>query len=97
MVAAFEEKPEFDLEDRLLRALKVALALGGEVGPVYSSGIKIAGSASWPETDLRVDWSTSPIQQLEILWRLWRPLKDDYLTRALDPASAPAHGVLGDE
>lgn len=96
MVAAFEEHPEHDLEDRLLRAMKIALGLGGEVGPVYSAGLKVAGSAPWPETDLRVDWSVSPIQQLEMIWRLWRPQKDAYVTRALDPASAPAYGVPGD-
>ena len=96
MVAAFEEKPDSELEDRLLAAMKTALSLGGEEGPVHSAGMKIAGSVPWPETDLRVDWSDDPIHQLEALWRLWRPLKDDYVTRALDPASAPAYGVPGD-
>ncbi len=96
MVAAFEDKPESDLEDRLLAAMKTALSLGGEEGPVHSAGMKIAGSVPWPETDLRVDWSNDPIHDLEKLWRLWRPLKDDYVTRALDPASAPAYGVPGD-
>lgn len=96
MVASFEEDPERDLEDRLLRAMKIALTLGGEEGPVYSAAMKIAGTVSWPETDLRVDYSVSPIQQLEMLWRLWRPIKNDYVTRALDPASAPAYGVPGD-
>lgn len=96
MVASFEENPERDLEDRLLRAMKIALTLGGEEGPIYSAALKIAGSVEWPETDLRVDYSVSPIQQLEMLWRLWRPVKDDYLLRALDPASAPVYGVPGD-
>lgn len=97
MVTAFQEKPEIDLEDRLLAAMKIALSLGGEVGPVHSAGLKTVGSVPWPETDLRVDWSDDPIHELEVLWRLWRPLKDDYITRALDPASAPAYGVPGDE
>lgn len=96
MIAAFDEQPEKELEDRLLRAMKIALGLGGEEGPVYSSAMKIAGSAPWPETDLRVDWSVSPIQQLESIWRLWRPRKDDYLMRAFDPAAAPVFGVPGD-
>ncbi len=76
--------------------MKAALALGGEVGPVHSAGLKVVGSVAWPETDLRVDWSNDPIHELEVLWRLWRPLKDDYVTRALDPASAPTYGVPGD-
>ena len=96
MVMAFLEKPESDLEDRLLAAMNAALALGGEAGPVHSAGMKIVGSVPWPETDLRIDWSDNPIHELEVLWRLWRPLKDDYVTRALDPASAPAYGVPGD-
>lgn len=97
MVAAFEEKPEADLEDRLLAAMKTALALGGEEGPVHSAGLKIVGAVPWPETDLRIDWSDNPIHALEALWRLWRPLKDDYIIRALDPASAPSYGVPGDQ
>lgn len=97
MVEAFEARPDADLEDRLVAAMKAALALGGEAGPVHSAGLKIAGRAPWPETDLRVDWSNAPIEELERLWRLWRPLKDDYVTRALEPESAPAYGVPGDE
>jgi uncharacterized Ntn-hydrolase superfamily protein len=96
MVEAFLEKPDSDLEERLLAAMKTALSLGGEVGPVHSAGLKVVGAVPWPETDLRVDWSDAPIHDLEALWRLWRPLKDDYVTRALDPASAPAYGVPGD-
>jgi uncharacterized Ntn-hydrolase superfamily protein len=96
MIEAFSENPESDLEERLLAAMNAALSLGGEVGPVHSAGLKVIGSVSWPETDLRVDWSEHPIHDLEALWRLWRPLKDDYITRALDPASAPSYGVPGD-
>lgn len=96
MVEAFLENPAADLEDRLLAALKVALSLGGEEGPVHSAGLKIVDRVPWPETDLRVDWSNDPVHDLEALWRLWRPLRNDYVTRALDPASAPAYGVPGD-
>jgi uncharacterized Ntn-hydrolase superfamily protein len=96
MVADFLEKPNADLEDRLLAAMKTALSLGGEEGPVHSAGMKVVDRVPWPETDLRVDWSDDPIHDLEALWRLWRPLRADYVTRALDPASAPVYGVPGD-
>ena len=96
MVDVFLEKQENDLEDRLLAAMKAALALGGEEGPVHSAGMKVVDRVPWPETDLRIDWSDEPIHDLEALWRLWRPLRSDYVTRALDPASAPAYGVPGD-
>jgi uncharacterized Ntn-hydrolase superfamily protein len=97
MVAAFEEKPESDLEDRLLSAMKTARSLGGEEGPVHSAGLKIAGSVPWPETDLRVDWSDDPIAHLAALWRLWRPQAQDYVNRAINPTLAPTYGVPGDE
>lgn len=96
MVVTFLERPDADLEDRLLAAMNAALSLGGEEGPVHSAGMKIVDRVPWPETDLRVDWSDDPIHDLEALWRLWRPLRNDYVTRALDPASAPAYGVPGD-
>lgn len=96
MVETFLERPDADLEDRLLAAMNAALSLGGEEGPVHSAGMKIVDRVPWPETDLRVDWSDDPIHDLEALWRLWRPLRNDYVTRALDPASAPAYGVPGD-
>ncbi|MCA9859094.1 MAG: DUF1028 domain-containing protein [Thermomicrobiales bacterium] len=96
MVERFAERPDADLEDRLLAALNAALALGGEQGPVHSAGLKVVGRVTWPETDLRVDWSSDPVHDLAKLWRLWRPLKDDYVIRALDPASAPSYGVPGD-
>jgi uncharacterized Ntn-hydrolase superfamily protein len=47
-------------------------------------------------TDLRVDWATAPIGELARLWDVWAPQRDDYVTRALDPGSAPAYGVPGD-
>jgi uncharacterized Ntn-hydrolase superfamily protein len=96
MVEAFLEDPDADLESRLLDAMKAALTLGGEVGAVHSAGMKVVDRVPWPETDLRVDWSDDPIHDLEALWRLWRPLRMDYVTRALDPALAPAYGVPGE-
>jgi hypothetical protein len=33
---------------------------------------------------------------LRELWRLYEPQMKDYVTRALDPRSAPAYGVPGD-
>jgi uncharacterized Ntn-hydrolase superfamily protein len=47
--------------------------------------------------DLRVDWHESaPIAALTDLWQLYKPQMDDYVTRAIDPASAPGYGVPGD-
>ena len=52
---------------------------------------------AWPVADLRVDWTEDcPIAGLAALWDLYRPQLDAYVTRALDPVSAPSYGVPGD-
>ena len=85
------------LGDRLLMAMAAALEAGGEEGPVRSAGLLIVDQVPWPVTDLRVDWDeTDPIAALVRLWELWKPQAEDYVTRALNPSSAPSYGVPGD-
>jgi uncharacterized Ntn-hydrolase superfamily protein len=97
MVQAFEKTPGV-LADRLLSAMRAALAAGGEAGPVHSAALKVMGDVIWPIVDLRVDWEeTDPIGQLDALWQAYRPQMQDYLTRALNPTVAPSYGVPGDE
>lgn len=45
--------------------------------------------------DLRVDWNDDPIGELTALWHLWKPEMSTYVTRALEPSSAPSFGVPG--
>jgi len=99
MILAFEEteNASMHLTDRLLDALRSGLAAGGEEGPIHSAGIKIVDRVTWPIVDLRIDWTEGcPITELENLWQLYKPQMDDYVTRALDPATAPSYGVPGD-
>lgn len=86
-----------ELGDRLIAAMIAGLEAGGETGPVRSAGMLIAGRQAWPVTDLRVDWSDNPISELAEIWDIWKPQAEDYVTRGLDPSSAPAYGVPGDE
>jgi uncharacterized Ntn-hydrolase superfamily protein len=100
--AAFRADPGSDLGERLVSALEAGLAAGGEAGPLHSAGLLVAGEAmdegvEWPTTNLRVDWSEQPIGDLRALWTLWLPQRDDYVTRALNPAGAPGYGVPGDD
>jgi len=98
MLAAFGRNPADTLAARLLHALTAALSAGGEAGPVHSAGLAVTHpTAGWADTDLRVDWHDDPIGELGRLWALWRPQRQDYITRGLDPASAPAYGVPGDQ
>ena len=100
MIHFFEEteNANMHLADRLIDALKAGLAAGGEEGPLHSAGLKVVDRVSWPIVDLRIDWTEDcPIAELGKLWQLYKPQMDDYVTRALDPATAPSYGVPGDE
>lgn len=96
IVEAFEDAAG-ELEQRLLSALESGLSAGGEAGPVHSAGLAVVREVPWCETDLRVDWSQTPVAELRALLDLWLPQRDDYVTRGLNPASAPSYGVPGDQ
>ena len=95
MVAAFTTATT-DFGTRLMAALTAGLAAGGEAGPVHSAGLKIADKLDWPLVDLRVDWSDTPIADLDKLWQIYRPQMADYVQRATNPGHAPGYGVPGD-
>ena len=96
MVAAFENSETEHLVERLLRAVAAGLAAGGEEGDVRSVGLKVCERHRWPIADLRVDWHDEPIAELRRVWDVYRPQMADYVTRALDPRTAPSYGVPGD-
>lgn len=96
MVAAFEAASG-PLAERLLAAMRAALALGGEAGPIHSAGLKVVDTQNWPIVDLRIDWAEDgPIALLEAAWVVYAPQIGAYVTRALDPRDAPSYGVPGD-
>ncbi len=97
MVRAFEQAAADDLGDRIVLAMEAGRDAGGEAGPVHSAGMLMVDQVAWPVADLRVDWTEGdPIVELGNLWRMWKPQLEAYVTRALDPGSAPAYGVAGD-
>jgi len=85
------------LGDRLIVAMRAAIAAGGEAGPVHSAGMKLVDKVPWPVADLRCDWTDScPIEAVAAAWDVYRPQLDAYVQRALNPAQAPSYGVPGD-
>lgn len=86
-----------ELERRLLGALRLAIAAGGEAGPVRSAGLSVVADSGWRITDLRVDWSDDPLTDLSRLVDVWLPQRDAYVQRALDPDRSPGYGVPGDD
>ncbi|MGC3872405.1 DUF1028 domain-containing protein [Halomonas sp. GXIMD04776] len=96
MVKAFEAH-DGELAERLLAAMDAGLAAGGEMGPVYSAGLKVTDKASWPVVDLRVDWHIAPLSELRMVWENYLPQRDTYVLRATRPDQSPSYGVPGDE
>lgn len=97
MAEAFEAAEGRHLGDRLIAAMRAAVATGGEEGPVHSMGLVMVDKVSWNVADLRVDWTEGdPIEECAALWQRWRTEMDAYITRALDPTRAPSYGVPGD-
>jgi uncharacterized Ntn-hydrolase superfamily protein len=98
IVAAFEAADDAAaLGERVITAMLAGLAAGGEAGPIKSAGLILVDRQDWPLADLRVDWHEAPLTEIQNLWSLWRPQMQDYVTRALNPATAPSYGVPGDE
>lgn len=97
MVNSFTSNADKELADRLIGALEAGVAAGGEAGPVHSAAVLVATQVAWPTTNLRVDWDENPIVKLREIYEVWAPQADDYVTRALNPNSAPSYGVPGDE
>lgn len=98
MIVAFETT-EGSLGDRLVAALKAAVNAGGEAGPVHSAGMLIVDRHSWPYAELRIDWLNEgcPIEAVALAWEVYKPQADAYITRAINPSSAPSYGVPGDQ
>src|SRR4029079_9363190 len=86
------------LGGRLLAAVRAGLDAGGEEVTMCSPGLLLVRYVSWPVANLRVDWSDAdPIVELERLWTLYEPQLEAYVTRAIDPRTAPSFGVPGNE
>jgi len=97
MVEAFENSDGVHLAERLVFALDAGVRAGGEEGPTHSAALLVAHEQPWPLVDLRVDWADHPVTELITCWQRYEPQMQDYVSRALDPAAAPAYGVPGDE
>ncbi|MGH7152860.1 MAG: DUF1028 domain-containing protein [Acetobacteraceae bacterium] len=87
MAAAFARDPAEPLAERLVRGLEAGLSAGGERGPVRSAHVLVVYQHSFPYVDLRVDEADAPIAALRALWTAYEPQADDYVARAIDPAS----------
>jgi uncharacterized Ntn-hydrolase superfamily protein len=90
MTEAFALRDSDPLPERLMRALEAGLAQGGETADEHAAGLEVCDRHVWPVVDLRVDWHDDPIAELRRVWTAYAPQMNDYITRAVNPAAAPA-------
>lgn len=92
MVSAFEGCADQPLPERLMRAIEAGQAAGGEWKQVKSAGLVVVHKESFPYVDLRIEMSPRPLEELRFLWETYQPSADLYVTRGVDPDSAPGTG-----
>ncbi|MFA5664465.1 MAG: DUF1028 domain-containing protein [Castellaniella sp.] len=89
MLDTFAERADECLEERLVSALQAGCARGGEIHDEHSAGLVVSRDMSWPVTNLRVDWSERPIDELRDIWNRFQKEQEQYVQWALDPTSGP--------
>ncbi len=88
---AFEAATGQPFEARLMAAVAAGRDMGGDRSGCRSAAIRVAGAATQPRTDLRVDWApggsgADAVDALGALVRRWIPLIPYYLRRPSDPS-----------
>jgi uncharacterized Ntn-hydrolase superfamily protein len=81
------------LAEQLVCALEAGLAAGGEVAPLRSAALLVAGEQPFPLVDLRVDLDDEPVARLRTVWDAYRPRVEEFVLRALDPDRVEAEAV----
>lgn len=85
MIEVFVELASECLEERLMAALQAGCAAGGEIRDERSAGLIVSRGLSWPVTNLRVDWSERPIDELRSIWDRFKEEREQYTRWAVDP------------
>ncbi|MCA0946609.1 DUF1028 domain-containing protein [Salipiger pacificus] len=93
MVRGFEAATG-TLEERLLTGMLAGEAAGSERDPLQSAFLVVMDPDELKDTDLRIDHSRTPLQDLAALYAAWAPKADAYRLRAIDPDSAPSSSVV---
>ncbi|QDL93924.1 DUF1028 domain-containing protein (plasmid) [Paroceanicella profunda] len=98
MIAAFEDRPEDELSERLLRALEAGRDAGGEIlGPLRSSVLRATGEHGLDRCDLRVDISaTDAVADLRALKTAYGDQAEELRRIALEPDALPVSRTLFD-
>jgi uncharacterized Ntn-hydrolase superfamily protein len=99
IAAGFEEKPDEDLEWRLLRAIEGGRDAGGQVGgeghlAERSAALVVHGRGDHPDLDLRVDLHDHAVEELRRIFEAYEPYRAYYAERGRDPRNAVPQEVF---
>lgn len=93
MAQAFVSSAEAPLEERLMRSLEAAQAVGGDKRGRQSAALAVTGAEAYPRVDLRVDEHADPVADLRRLFTIasvqLAPFVAGMPRRETQPASAP--------
>ncbi|MDX2483084.1 MAG: DUF1028 domain-containing protein [Pseudodonghicola sp.] len=87
MVQGFEAASGH-LATRLMAGMLAGEAAGSERDPLQSATVVVLGADRLKDVDLRMDSSTTPLQDLMDLLVAWLPKAPAYRVRAIDPDAA---------
>ncbi|WP_108658673.1 DUF1028 domain-containing protein [Acuticoccus kandeliae] len=93
LAATFEASEAEPLEERLMRALEAAQAVGGDKRGRQSAGLAVIGAEDYRRVDLRVDEHADPIAELRRVYEVAKaqlaPFVAGMPKRGAPPAPAP--------
>ena len=96
MMESFEENPEYELGDRLIKSLRAGKKAGGQLGsdgqhlPERSACLMIGSKDEIFPINIRIDFSEKPIEDLSKAFEEYKKMHDYYLARAGDPSKIPS-------
>ena len=93
MVHGFETA-KGSLANRLVAGMLAGQAAGGERDPLQSASMAVLGDAGLKDVDLRIDDSSTPLEDLSRMLAEWLPKAAAYRVRALDPDAAPSSSSI---
>ena len=95
--AGYNEDPEGELEDRLMRAIEAGRDAGGQHGGQRSAAILVYDNKEFPRVDLRVDHHEEPVGELRRIYDVYRPAIDYYNHRQVDARVKPLYEAVPNE
>jgi len=93
----YNENPDDELEDRLMRALETGRDAGGQKGGQRSAALLVYDDKTFARVDLRVDHHAEPVGELRRVFDVYKPAIDYYNHRQVDARVKPLFETIENE